>query len=38
MSNTTHLLTAFGNPTTETFLKAYNTDDKVKADITVKVI
>ena len=38
MSNTTHLLTAFGDPATETFLKAYNTDDKVKADITVKVL
>ncbi len=37
-SNSTHLLTAFGDPTTETFLKAYNTDDKVKADITVKVL
>lgn len=38
LSNTTHLLTAFGDPTTQTFLKAYNTDDKIKADITVKVL
>ena len=37
-SNTTHLLTAFGDPTTQTFLKAYNTDDKIKASITVKVL
>ena len=38
MSTSTHLLTDFGDPTTETFLKAYNADDKVKADITVKVL
>ena len=37
-STSTHLLTAFGDPTTETFLKAYNTDDKIKANITVKVL
>ncbi len=38
LSTSTHLLTAFGDPTTETFLKAHNTDDKIKADITVKVL
>ena len=38
LSTSTHLLTAFGDPTLQTFLKAYNTDDKIKADITVKVI
>ena len=37
-STSTHLLTAFGDPTTETFLKAYNTDDKIKANITMKVL
>ena len=38
LSNTTHLLTAFGDPTLQTFLKAYNADDKIKADVTVKVL
>ena len=38
LSTSTHLLTEFGDPTTETFLKAHNTDDKIKADITVKVL
>ena len=38
LSTTTHLLTAFGNPTLETYLKAYNTDNKIKADVTVKVL
>ncbi len=38
LSTTTHLLTAFGDPITQTFLKVYNTDNKIKADVTVKVI
>ncbi len=38
LSTTTHLLTEFGNPATDKFLKIYNTDNKIKADVVVNVL
>ena len=38
INKSTSSFTEFGDLTTETLLNAYNTVDKIKADITIKVI